>query len=267
MDPMDKEAQKARSGQRVAIVTGGSRGIGLGICEALAADGVAVAMVYRANEQAAREAEERIKKMGGAVMTLKADVALVAETARVVEAVAAKWGRIDILVNNAGAFRFAFLDELDEAFFDSLVDVNLKGSIFMIKHALPWLKKSGHGRVVNASSISGRLADVGLIAYGCSKAGIDMLTRIASAELAPWGITVNAYAPGIIATEMTREMIETRGKEQVKQIPANKIGESEDVAKLVKFLCSPDAGYITGEIIGVDGGMFKVQNPARAHGR
>jgi len=267
MDPMDKEAQKARSGQRVAIVTGGSRGIGLGICEALAADGVAVAMVYRANEQAAREAEERIKKMGGAVMTLKADVALVAETARVVEAVAAKWGRIDILVNNAGAFRFAFLDELDEAFFDSLVDVNLKGSIFMIKHALPWLKKSGHGRVVNASSISGRLADVGLIAYGCSKAGIDMLTRIASAELAPWGITVNAYAPGIIATEMTREMIETRGKEQVKQIPANKFGESEDVAKLVKFLCSPDAGYITGEIIGVDGGMFKVQNPARAHGR
>ena len=267
MKPSKENDKQTQVENRVAIVTGGSRGIGLGICEAFVADGISVAIVYRDNDIAAREAEDALRKAGASVMTVKADVAVPAETARVVEAVVAKWGRIDILVNNAGAFRFAFLDELDEAFFDSLVDVNLKGSIFMIKHALPWLKKSGHGRVVNASSISGRLADVGLIAYGCSKAGIDMLTRIASAELAPWGITVNAYAPGIIATEMTREMIETRGKEQVKQIPANKFGESEDVAKLVKFLCSPDAGYITGEIIGVDGGMFKVQNPARAHGR
>ena len=134
----------------------------------------------------------------------------------------------------------------------------------MIKAALPWLQKSGEGRIINASSISGRLADVGLIAYGCSKASIDMLTRIAAAELAPHRITVNAYAPGIIATEMTREMIETRGNEQRKQIPLGQFGAPEDAAELVAFLCSREAGYITGEVIGVDGGMLKVQNPIRA---
>jgi 3-oxoacyl-[acyl-carrier protein] reductase len=117
---------------------------------------------------------------------------------------------------------------------------------------------------VNASSISGRLADVGLIAYGCSKASVDMMTRIAAAELAPYRITVNAFAPGIIATEMTREMIEERGSEQVKQIPLGRFGTPEDTASLVRFLCSPAADYITGEVIGVDGGMLKVQNPFRA---
>ena len=264
MKPSKENDKQTQVENRVAIVTGGSRGIGLGICEAFVADGISVAIVYRDNDIAAREAEDALRKAGASVMTVKADVAVPAETARVVEAVVAKWGRIDILVNNAGAFRFAFLDEMDEAFFDALIDVNLKGAIFMTKHALPWLKKSGHGRVLYASSISGRLADVGLIAYGCSKAGIDMLTRISSAELAPFGITVNAYAPGIISTEMTREMIETRGSEQVKQVPAGKFGEPRDVANLVRFLCSLEADYITGEIIGVDGGMLKVQNPARA---
>ena len=250
--------------KRVAIVTGGSRGIGLGICEALASDGCAVAMVYRDNVKAANEAVQKIRKAGGTAMIVKADVGKYRDTSRVVEEVVREWGRIDILINNAGLFDFAFIEEMDEAFYDSLFDVNLKGMTFMIKHALPWLKKSGRGRIVNASSISGKLADVGLVAYGCSKAGVDMLTRIASAELAPFGITVNAYAPGIIATEMTREMIETRGTEQVKQIPVGKFGETADVANLVTFLCSPAADYINGEIIGVDGGMLKVQNPARA---
>jgi 3-oxoacyl-[acyl-carrier protein] reductase len=251
--------------KRVAIVTGGSRGIGLGICEALVAEGIAVAILYRGNDEAAREAAGSLKELGGTVLAVKADLAVAAEAARAVAAVVAEWGRIDILVNNAGVFQFAFLEDMDEEFLDSMIDSNLKSAIFMIKSALPWLKKSGQGRIVNASSISGKLADVGLIAYGCSKAGIDMLTRIAAAELAPFGITVNAYAPGIISTEMTREMIESRGKEQVKQIPAGKFGEPEDVARLVAFLCSVDSGYITGEIIGVDGGMLKVQNPARAH--
>lgn len=250
--------------KRVAIITGGSKGIGLGICESLTSDGVAVAIVYHSEEKAAHEAEARLSKAGADVMTIMADVGKEADTKRVIDTVARAWGRIDILVNNAGLFKFASLEEMDEAFFDSIFDTIFKGSIFMIKSALPWLKKSGHGRIINASSISGKLADVGLIAYGCSKASVDMLTRIAAAELAPFGITVNAYAPGIIATEMTREMIESRGKEQVKQIPAGKFGEPKDVASLVRFLCSMEAEYITGEVIGVDGGMLKVQNPARA---
>jgi 3-oxoacyl-[acyl-carrier protein] reductase len=255
MEPVDK---------RVAIVTGGSRGIGLGICEAFVAEGMAVAIVYRENEKAARDAQALLAKSGGAVMTVKADVGRAAEAARAVGEVVGRWGRIDVLVNNAGIFDFAFIEDMDDAFLDSMFDANLKSAVFMIKNALPWLKKSGHGRVVNASSISSRLADVGLVAYGCSKAGVDMLTRIAAAEFAPFGITVNAYAPGIIATEMTRGMIEARGKEQVKQIPAGKFGVAADVANLVKYLCSPEADYVTGEVIGVDGGMLKVQNPARA---
>jgi 3-oxoacyl-[acyl-carrier protein] reductase len=137
-------------------------------------------------------------------------------------------------------------------------------SVRMIRAALPLLKKSGAGRVINAGSIAGRLSDVGLVAYGCSKASIDMMTRIAAAELAPWGITVNAYSPGIIATDMTRGMIEERGHVQVKQIPVGRFGDPDEVGGLIRFLASPAAGYITGENIGVDGGMFKVQNAARA---
>ena len=250
--------------KRVAVVTGGTRGIGLGICKALLHRGASVAAVYQKDAAAARSAEVEMAASGGEYLALKADVSRSGEAARVVEEVVKKWGRMDILVNNAGIFQFAFLEEMDEKFLDSLYSANFKSAFFMIKAALPWLQKSGEGRIVNASSISGRLADVGLIAYGCSKASIDMLTRIAAAELAPHGITVNAYAPGIIATEMTREMIETRGSEQRKQIPCGSFGAPEHVAELVAFLCSHEAGYITGEVIGVDGGMFKVQNPIRA---
>jgi 3-oxoacyl-[acyl-carrier protein] reductase len=250
--------------RRVAIVTGGTRGIGLGICKALLKRGIAVAAVYHSDAAAARAAESETASSGGEFFTYKADVSVHSEATRVADEVAKRWGGIDILVNNAGIFRFAFLESMDESFFDSLYSANFKSMFHMIKATLPWLKKCGEGRIVNASSISGRLADVGLIAYGCSKAGVDMLTRVAAAELAPYGVTVNAYAPGIIATEMTREMIETRGNEQKKQVPLGQFGTPQDVAELVAFLCSREAGYITGEVIGVDGGMLKVQNPTRA---
>ncbi len=265
MPPPTVEAEQPRCPSRVAIVTGGSRGIGLGICRGLVEDGVAVAIVYKGNHQAARLAAAELEAMGGRVLTVQADLGRRADAARAVDSVARAWGRIDILVNNAGIFQFAFLEEMDEAFLERMLHANFGSMIWMIQCALPWLKKGEHARVVNASSISGRLADVGLIAYGSSKAGVDMLTRIASAELAPYGITVNAYAPGIIATEMTREMIETRGNEQVKQIPVGKFGTAEQAASLVRYLCSPGADYVTGEVIGVDGGMLKVQNPFRAH--
>ncbi len=256
-----------RIAQRVAIVTGGTRGIGLGISRALASDGVAVAMVYHRNQEAAKAAQAELERLGGRTLLLGADVGVMAEAERVVERVVEAWGRVDILVNNAGVFRFAFLEEMDEEFLDSIFRANFKSAVFMTKAALPWLKKGEHPRVLNASSISGRLADVGLIAYGSSKSSIDMLTRVASAELAPYGITVNAYAPGILFTEMTREMIESRGSEQVKQIPAGRFGTPEDAAGLLRYLCSPGADYVTGEVIGIDGGMFKVQNPRRAHDR
>ena len=250
--------------ERVAVVTGGTRGIGLAISAALAAGGARVATTYRADRAAAKEAEAALLGIHDQVMVIQADVGSRADCERVASTVGDRWGRIDILVNNAGVFDFAFLEDMTEEFFDSILRTNLKGVVLMMQAMLPWMKKGGWGRVLNASSISGKLADVGLIAYASAKSGVDMVTRIASAELAPYGITVNAYAPGIIETEMTREMIESRGHLQVRQIPAGSFGKPEDVAGLVSFLCSDAAAYITGEIIGVDGGMLKVQNPYRA---
>jgi len=168
-------------------------------------------------------------------------------------------------VNNAGIFDFCFLEEMTEEFFDHIYASNLKSMIFTMQSAIPWMKKNHYGRIVNATSISGTLADVGLAAYACSKAGVNLLTRIGAGELAPYGITVNAFAPGIIHTDMTDEMIKSRGDLQLKQIPAGYFGKPEEAAALVGFLCSEEASYITGEIIGVDGGMMKVQNPYRAY--
>ncbi len=252
---------------RVAVVTGGTRGIGLGISLALAQEGAKVAAVYRADGQAAEQAREKLGSLGPDSAVVQADISGRAEAQRCVGAVIDKWGRIDILVNNAGIFDFRFLDEMTEEFFDAIYATNLKGVIFMMQAVIPHMKERRFGRIINASSISGHFADVGLIAYACAKAGVDMTTRIASAELAPHGITVNAFAPGIIDTDMTHAMIEQRGDLQLEQIPAGYFGRPEDVAGLIVYLSSDSARYITGEIIGVDGGMMKVQNPNRASGR
>ena len=249
---------------RVAVVTGGTRGIGLGISLALARAGAKVAAVYRADRKAAERTLEQLGAVSADTVVVQADISGRVEAQRCVQTVVDKWGRVDILVNNAGIFDFRFLDEMTDEFFDAIYATNLKGVILMMQAVIPHMKKGRFGRIINASSISGRFADVGLIAYACAKAGVDMTTRIASAELAPHGITVNAFAPGIIDTDMTHSMIEERGHLQVKQIPAGYFGRPDDVAGLVVFLSSDSARYITGEIIGVDGGMMKVQNPYRA---
>ncbi|MHB1484972.1 MAG: SDR family NAD(P)-dependent oxidoreductase [Saccharofermentanales bacterium] len=258
-----EEIQKDQ--QRVAIVTGGTRGIGLAISRFLAEDGMHVLAVYRSNKQEAEAAAEKFKSEGLDVEVFQADLGHQAEALKAVESIGSKWGRIDVLVNNAGVFDFCFLEEMTEEFFDEIYRTNLKSMIFTMQAVLPWMKKNHYGRIINATSISGSLADVGLVAYACSKAGVNLLTKVTSGELAPYGITVNAFAPGIIHTDMTDEMIKLRGDAQLKQIPAGYFGRPEDAAGLVRFLCSDAASYITGEIIGVDGGMMKVQNPYRAY--
>ncbi len=239
--------------------------MGRAISVELARAGNIVCAVYRANEAEAAATEAEIARLSEGSFALKADLSIEAEARRAADEVVARFGRVDILVNNAGIFDFCFFEDMTDAYFDRVMDVNLKSGLHMIRACLPAMKARRYGRIVNASSISGRFADVGLIAYAASKAAVDMLTRIASAEFAPYGITVNAYAPGIIATDMTAKMIEERGSIQVKQISMNRFGGGEDVAHLVKYLTSPEAGYITGEVIGIDGGFFKVQNCERAH--
>ena len=251
--------------KRVAIVTGGTRGMGADICLALAGSGVSIVAVYRSNESRALEFQSELRRRSPESLVLRADVSTQAGVDKVVEAAVSGFGRIDILVNNAGIFDFVFIEDMDEAFLDNFLNVNFKSMFLMIKACLKHLKKSKSGRILNASSISSELADVGLVGYGASKAAVNMLTRIAAAELAPYSITVNAYAPGIIHTDLTDAMIKERGEQQVKQIPLNRFGTGAEVAALVKFLVSEEAGYITGQVIGIDGGMLKVQNPFRAH--
>jgi 3-oxoacyl-[acyl-carrier protein] reductase len=252
--------------KRVAIVTGGTRGMGRAISEHLARAGNIVAAVYHSNEQAAKETEEQLKKASPESWVLKADLSKgSSEARRIAKEVDTKHGRVDILVNNAGIFDFNFIEDMTEEYLDKVMNTNFKGQFFMLQAVIPYMKKNHYGRIANASSISGRFADVGLVAYAASKASVNLMTTIASAELAPYGITVNAYAPGIIHTDMTDSMIQERGEIQVQQISAHRFGTGDDAAAAVSFLTSPEAGYITGEIIGVDGGFFKVQNAYRAY--
>jgi 3-oxoacyl-[acyl-carrier protein] reductase len=251
--------------KKVAIVTGGTRGMGRSISERLAKDGNIVAAVYHNNEKAAKETEDLLRKINPESGVFRADLSKSSEAKRLTGEVDAKYGRIDILVNNAGIFDFNFIEDMTEEYLDKVMNTNFKGQFFMLQAVIPYMKKNKYGRIANASSISGRFADVGLVAYAASKAAVNLMTAIASAELAPYGITVNAYAPGIIHTDMTDAMIKERGDIQVQQISAHRFGNGDDAAALVAFLVSPEASYITGEIIGVDGGFFKVQNAYRAY--
>ncbi len=239
--------------------------MGLSISERLAKDGNIVVAAYNANTSAAKECEEMLKAIDAQNYVEKVDLSSGAAAKAFVESVGEKFGRIDILVNNAGIFDFNFIEDMTEEYLDRVLNTNFKGQFFMLQAVVPYMRKHKYGRIANASSISGRFADVGLVAYAASKAAVNLMTTIASAELAPYGITVNAYAPGIIHTGMTDAMIKERGDIQVQQISAHRFGDGEDVSALVGYLVSPEASYVTGEIIGVDGGFFKVQNAYRAY--
>jgi len=252
--------------KRVAIVTGGTRGMGKDISVALAKTGeITVFAIYRSNKESALQTKTELQAIDPASDIIAGDVAKAADVKRMIEEVVQKCGRIDILVNNAGIFDFAFIEDLTEEYFDHVMNVNMKSQLLMMQAVLPYMKKQAYGRILNASSISGALADVGLVAYGASKAAVNMLTTIAAGEFAPYNITVNAYAPGIIYTDMTADMIRERGEQQAKQVALNRFGTGDEIASLIVYLVSEAAGYVTGEIIGMDGGFFKVQNPQRAH--
>jgi 3-oxoacyl-[acyl-carrier protein] reductase len=251
--------------KRIAVVTGGTRGMGADISLTFAKNGYIVTAVYVSNDESAQEFQKQLKEISPESLVIKADVSRQEGVHTVVESAASRFGRIDVLVNNAGIFDFAFVEDMEEEFLDRILNVNFKSQVLMTKACAKYMKMNGFGRILNASSISGGVADVGLVAYGASKAAVNMLTKICAAELAPYSITVNAYAPGIIHTDLTDAMIRERGHLQVKQIPLNRFGKSQEVADLLLFLASDKAGYINGEIIGIDGGMLKVQNPDRAH--
>jgi 3-oxoacyl-[acyl-carrier protein] reductase len=240
---------------KVAIVTGASRGIGRAIALCLAANGAAVVVNYANQEEAANAVALRINEAGGRAMVFQADVAKLTEVEAMVKAAQKEYGKIDILVNNAGIVRDNIIFRMKEGEWDEVLAANLKGAYNCIKIAGRAMFRQHYGRIINISSVVGITGNSGQANYSAAKAGLIGLTKATAKELGSRNITVNAVAPGYIATEMTDALGESVRLEILKGIPLQRFGSTQDVAEIVAFLVSDAAGYITGQTVNVDGGM------------
>lgn len=240
---------------RVALVTGGSRGIGRAVCLKLAEQGVDVAVNYAGNREAAEETCRLCRQAGVQAQAFQADVACSDQVNAMVEQVLAQFGRIDILVNNAGITRDNLLMRMSEQEFDQVIDANLKGAWNCMKAVTRPMMKQRWGRIVSMSSVVGVAGNAGQVNYAASKAGVIGMTKSLAKELGSRGVTVNAIAPGFIDTDMTAVLPENIRAGILQAIPLGRLGQAEEVARLAAFLCGDGAAYITGQVIHVDGGM------------
>ncbi|WP_010649378.1 3-oxoacyl-[acyl-carrier-protein] reductase [Oceanobacillus massiliensis] len=238
-----------------ALITGASRGIGRAIAIELAKQGANVAVNYAGSEAKAQAVVEEIEKLGVKAFKVQADVANEANVKDMVKQVISEFGSLDILVNNAGITRDNLLMRMKEAEFDAVINTNLKGVFICTKAVTRQMMKQRAGRIINVASIVGVSGNPGQANYVAAKAGVIGLTKTAAKELASRNILVNAVAPGFISTEMTDELSEEQKEATLGLIPLAKLGKPEDVARVVRFLATEDAGYITGQTIHVDGGM------------
>jgi len=241
---------------KVALVTGASRGIGRAIALELAQNGCDIGLIYASNDEAAKAVAAEIEALGRKVLAVRCDVSDFAVAKEAVNAVITSLGQIDILVNNAGITKDGLMAMMSEANYDAVLDINLKGAFNFIRHTCGHMMKRRQGRIVNVTSISGMMGNAGQSNYSSAKAGLIGLTKSVAKELAPRGITCNAVAPGFVASDMTAALSEAVVEEAKKAIPLKRLGTPEDIAKTVAFLCSDAAGYITGEVIKIDGGLY-----------
>jgi 3-oxoacyl-[acyl-carrier protein] reductase len=237
---------------RVVIVTGGSRGLGAGIVQSFLESGDRVATCARSRtDEVGRWESEAADRF----LFQEVDLADRAACAAFVKAVAERWGGVDVLVNNAGVARDGVIALADDDDVDTVVDLNLKGTLQMTKLVVRRMLSGGHGHIVNISSIVGLSGYRGLVVYSATKAALDGMTRALARELGSRGITVNSVAPGYLRTEMSHGLDEEQLEQIVRRTPAGRLGEPADIARVVQFLCAPGNDYLTGQVIVADGGL------------
>ncbi len=241
---------------QVAVVTGASRGIGRAVATELASRGAFVIVNYVQQAAAAAALLAELRGAGAAGELVQFDVGDAEQVGPAVDQIVDRHGRVDILVNNAGVSANALLPRLREAAWDRLLAVNLTGVLRCTQAVLRPMLRARYGRIVNITSIVAGMGNAGQAGYAATKAGVEGMTRSLAREVAARGITVNAVAPGVIATAMIDELPETLREEYVRLIPIGRMGTAQEVAAVVAFLCSPEAGYVTGQVIGVNGGLY-----------
>ena len=240
---------------KIALITGAGRGIGRAIAIALAKEGAEVVINYNGSEERAKEVKQTIEENGGKASIYKCNVSDFAACEAMSKDIVKEYGHLDILVNNAGITKDGLIMKMKEEDFDSVLNVNLKGTFNTIRHSARQMLKQRSGKIINISSVSGILGNVGQANYAASKAGVIGLTKTMARELGSRGITVNAIAPGFVDTEMTEVLSEEIRENACKQIILGRFGKPEDIANTAVFLASDKADYITGQVISVDGGM------------
>jgi 3-oxoacyl-[acyl-carrier protein] reductase len=242
---------------KVALVTGGSRGLGRAIALAFARQGADVAVNYRGNADAAAEVVSQIRSMGRGAIPVQGDTSAGREACEaIVKATLDEFGKVDILVNNAGITRDNLIMRMDEEEWESVIDTNLGGPFWMTRAIARPMLKARSGRIINMSSVAGRMGNVGQANYASAKAGLIGLTKSVARELASRGITCNALAPGLIQTELTADLNQAARDFVINSTPLGYIGSVEDVAAAAVYFASDDARYVTGQVLGVDGGMM-----------
>jgi 3-oxoacyl-[acyl-carrier protein] reductase len=241
---------------RVALVTGGSRGIGQATAIELSRAGATVAFTYKSGREGAEETRKRIEEGGGSCHPIECDVADLRAVEGAVKEVVERSGSLDVVVNNAGITRDQLLARMREEDFDAVVATNLRGTWNVCRSVVRPMLRARWGRIVNVSSVVSMMGNPGQINYAASKGGIEALTRSLAREVGSRGITVNAIAPGFIETEMTRGLPESVVEGMQERIPLGRLGSVEDVARVVRFLASEEAAYITGQVIAVNGGIL-----------
>ena len=244
------------SENKVALVTGAGRGIGAQIARTLAAEHIDIAVVDYGEQSAAQETLDALAAAGVTARYYKCDVSDFAAAKAVADAVVKDFGKIDILINNAGVTADKLILRMDEADWDRVLNINLKGCFNMIKHVTPYMMRKRYGRIVSISSVVGLMGNAGQANYAASKAGIIGLTKTVAKEFGARGITANAVAPGFVKTAMTDALSDEQKQAMYKLIPLGVLGETQDIANAVKFLVSDDARYITGVVLKVDVGMY-----------